>query len=100
VLTWFVLLAGRLILALETTRHIMVSPATRRNSPAQDEFGREPFQHPALANVDKLQARQPRDIVSKEKLAKLALDVGMLEVVRWKPKMVCQLAAPACLTCW
>ncbi|KAL1839095.1 hypothetical protein VTJ49DRAFT_1863 [Mycothermus thermophilus] len=78
---------GRLILSLETTRHIMINPAPARDSPSPDEFGREPFQHPALANVDKLQTRQPQDIVSKEKLTKLAIDVGLPEVVRWKPKM-------------
>ena len=49
---------------------------------------REPFQHPALSNVDKLMTRQPMNIVTKEKLAKLAIDVGLAEVTRWKPKMV------------
>ncbi|KAL2265932.1 hypothetical protein VTJ83DRAFT_5284 [Remersonia thermophila] len=78
---------GRLILSLETTRHIMISPAPARDPPSPDEFGREPFQHPALVNIDKLQTRQPQDIVSKEKLTKLAIEVGLPEVVRWKPKM-------------
>lgn len=68
----------------------MVTPASGRDSPApaQDPFGREPFQHSALANVDKLNLRQPQEVASKEKLAKLAMEVGLLEVVRWKPKMV------------
>lgn len=79
---------GRLILALETTRHIMVTPGAARDSPVRDQFGREPFQHHALANVDKLSTRQPRDFASKEKLAKLAIEVGLPGVVRWKPRMV------------
>ncbi|KAL2190629.1 hypothetical protein L209DRAFT_746907 [Thermothelomyces heterothallicus CBS 203.75] len=78
---------GRLIVSLETTRHIMVTPAPAQGSPTQDSFGREPFQHSALANVDKLSSKQPMDVVSKEKLAKLAIEVGLPEVVRWKPRM-------------
>ncbi|KAK4153665.1 ribonuclease-III-like-domain-containing protein [Chaetomidium leptoderma] len=78
---------GRLIVSLETTRHIMVTPTSTRDSPIQDQFGREPFQNSALANIDKLSTRQPQDIASKEKLAKLAMDVGLPEVTRWKPKM-------------
>ncbi|KAL2019165.1 hypothetical protein VTK56DRAFT_10037 [Thermocarpiscus australiensis] len=78
---------GRLILSLETTRHILVTPASAPQSSPEDPFGRQSFQHPALANVDKLNTRQPQDIVSKEKLAKLAIDVGLPEVVRWKPRM-------------
>ncbi|KAK4239552.1 ribonuclease-III-like-domain-containing protein [Achaetomium macrosporum] len=76
---------GRLIVALETTRHIMVTPASSREFP--DEFGREPFRHHALANVDKLNVRQPQNIASKENLRKLAIDVGLPEVIRWKPRM-------------
>jgi large subunit ribosomal protein L15 len=47
-----------------------------------------PFEHPALANVDKLSLRQPQDIIRKEKLAKLAVDIGLPEVIRWKPRLV------------
>ncbi|KAK4096708.1 hypothetical protein N658DRAFT_501276 [Parathielavia hyrcaniae] len=77
---------GRLIVSLETTRHIIVAPTPARDPP-RDPFGREPFQHSALANIDKLNAKQPVNVVSKEKLAKLAVDVGMPEVIRWKPRM-------------
>ncbi|KAG7288467.1 hypothetical protein NEMBOFW57_004820 [Staphylotrichum longicolle] len=77
---------GRLIVSFETTRHIMVTPAAAREA-AEDSFGREPFKHSALANVDKLNTRQPQTVVSKEKLAKLAIDVGLAEVTRWKPRM-------------
>ncbi len=79
---------GRLIVSFETTRHIMVAPATGPFSPLPDQFGREPFQNSALANVDKLHARQPQEVASREKLAKLAMDVGLGEVTRWKPRMV------------
>lgn len=75
----------------------MVTPANARDPPTQDSFGREPFQDPALANVDKLNVKQPMDVVSKDKLAKLAIDVGLPEVTRWKPRMVCGVAI--CLGC-
>ncbi|KAK4130362.1 hypothetical protein BT67DRAFT_445726 [Trichocladium antarcticum] len=79
---------GRLIVSLEATRNIMVMPALgAQDSPIQDPFNREPFQHPALANADKLSSRQPQDMVQKDKMAKLAIDVGLAEVIRWKPRM-------------
>ncbi|KAK3984430.1 ribonuclease-III-like-domain-containing protein [Cladorrhinum sp. PSN332] len=76
---------GRTILSLETTRSILVSPAPAEMFPLEDT--REPFEHPALANVDKLITKQPMTVVTKEKLAKLAIDVGLAEVTRWKPRM-------------
>ncbi|KXX75563.1 Ribonuclease 3 [Madurella mycetomatis] len=80
---------GRQILALEATRSILVSPvqAGQAEQTIEDPFGREPFQHPALANVDKLNTRLPQDIAQKEKLAKLAIDIGLPEVIRWKPRL-------------
>ena len=76
----------------------MVTPVALEESPIQDPFGRQPFQHSALAKVDKLNARQPQDIASKEKLAKLAIEVGLPEVVRWKPRMVCHGCREHCCT--
>ncbi len=67
----------------------MVTPGPPQDAPIRDRLGREPFQHSALANVDKLNTRQPQDVASKDRLAKLAIDVGLAEVIRWKPKMVC-----------
>jgi len=68
----------------------MVTPGSHQDAPTGDRLGREPFQHKALANVDKLNTRQPQDVASKDKLAKLAIDVGLAEVIRWKPRMVCR----------
>jgi len=64
---------GRQILALEAARSILITPTESLPEVKHvDKFGREPFEHPALANVDKLNARQPADIIHKDKLAKLA----------------------------
>lgn len=89
---------GRMILAAETTRTIMSRPATNPQSPHEsadvvtrealaDPYGREPFSHPALDNVDKLTTAQPHHYASPEKLSRLARDVGLAAVVRWKPRM-------------
>ncbi|KAJ4286861.1 hypothetical protein N0V88_007873 [Collariella sp. IMI 366227] len=78
---------GRLIIALETTRTVMVTKNPFEGPATPDRYGREPFQHRSLANVDKLGERHPRDVASKEKLTKLAMDIGLTDVVRWKPRM-------------
>ncbi|KAK4160550.1 ribonuclease-III-like-domain-containing protein [Cladorrhinum sp. PSN259] len=77
---------GRTILSFETTRSILVSPALA-DMPSPFEDDRVPFQHPALENIDKLIHKQPMNVVTKERLAKLAVDVGLAEVTRWKPRM-------------
>ncbi|KAK4184331.1 hypothetical protein QBC35DRAFT_506160 [Podospora australis] len=79
---------GRNILALETTRSVLVSPL-KSEIKVLDLHNRQPFHHPNLANCDKLIATQPQDLISKHKMTKLATNVGLMEVTRWKPKMVC-----------
>ncbi|CAK7216833.1 hypothetical protein SCUCBS95973_002942 [Sporothrix curviconia] len=76
---------GRMILALESTKAIMASPAVPAH-PA-DVHGRTPFSHPALDNVDKLAAVRPHHFASPERLAALSSEVGLADVVRWKPRM-------------
>ncbi|KAK5655635.1 hypothetical protein OQA88_5566 [Cercophora sp. LCS_1] len=78
---------GRHVLALETTRSILVSPVAPDATHPEDSFGREPFKHPALDSVDKLSWTQPQDIIQKEKIARLAQEVGLPEVLRWKPRL-------------
>jgi len=80
---------GRQILALEATRSILVTPV--ESLPAAqnlDKYGRVPFKHPALTNVDKLNVKQPQDIIHKDKLSKLAREIGLPQVIRWKPRLV------------
>ncbi|KAK4226009.1 ribonuclease-III-like-domain-containing protein [Podospora fimiseda] len=83
---------GRCILGVETTRSILVTPAPVETDPSIED-DRVPFEHPALANVDKLITRQPMTILTKERIARLAIDVGLAEVTRWKPRMPENLAA-------
>jgi hypothetical protein len=79
-------LSGRQIIALETTRSILTSPVL--NEPIVDKYGRTPYSHAALANIDKLIYTQPLDIMDKTKIARMGIDLGLLTVMRWKPRMV------------
>jgi len=71
----------------------MLSPAVSGDE-RPDPFGREPFQHPSLRNVDKLGVHDPREITAPERIAKIATEAGLKEIVRWKPRLVRQLLLP------
>ncbi len=49
---------------------------------------RQPFEGPGLRSVENLSQHQPSDLFTPEKMGKLAIDTGLSEVVRWKPRMV------------
>ena len=72
---------------MEATKEI-VSKAPLKGSRTADEHGRTPFVHEQLASVDNLSVQGPKDVVGKEKLYALATNAGMLDVVRWKPRLV------------
>ena len=77
-------------LIMETTKSI-VSKAPMEGARAEDEFSgeRQPFEHEQLLPVDNLSVENPREVSGKEKLYALAAEVGMLKVLRWKPRLVC-----------
>ncbi|KAI0392844.1 RNase III domain-containing protein [Xylariaceae sp. FL0594] len=79
---------GRQICALEATQ-LIVNSAPNPDNATADPYAdmREPYQDPALRSLDNLTSTQPSDIFDREKLAKLAVDTGLSEVVRWKPRM-------------
>ncbi|KAJ2987072.1 hypothetical protein NUW58_g4705 [Xylaria curta] len=79
---------GRQILIKETTESIINSPPKYDNM-AADPYAekRQPFEDPTLRNLDNLSGIQPSEILAIDKLAKLAVDTGLSEVVRWKPRM-------------
>ena len=74
-------------LIMETTKGI-VAKEPIKGSIEPDEFDRQPFQHPQLQSLDNLNMEGPKDIAGKEQLYKLAADVGLIDVVRWKPRLV------------
>lgn len=80
-------LMGRLTLVMEATKEI-VSKAPLKGSRQTDSLGREkPFEHEQPASVDNLNVESPKDLVGKEKLFDFAFSMGLLDVVRWKPRL-------------
>ncbi|KAI0848598.1 RNase III domain-containing protein [Daldinia vernicosa] len=79
---------GRQICVFECTQSIINSPSSYKGT-EDDPFAdrREPFEDPALRGIDNLFETQPSDVFDLKKLAKLAIDTGLTEVVRWKPRM-------------
>lgn len=73
---------------MEATKDI-VAKEPLKGAVQADEFDRTPFEHPQLLSIDNLNVEGPKDIAGKEKLYALALEVGLIDVVRWKPRMVC-----------
>ncbi|KAH7145886.1 ribonuclease-III-like-domain-containing protein [Dactylonectria estremocensis] len=80
-------LVGRMALIMETTKDIVAKEAMPE-AKVTDEFHREAFSHPQLDSINNLTVEGPRDIVGKEKLYDLAIEVGLIDVVRWKPRLV------------
>ncbi|CAI6096672.1 hypothetical protein V2G26_016421 [Clonostachys chloroleuca] len=81
-------LMGRMTLVMEAAKDI-VSQEPLPGAKAIDEFEseRQPFESPQLSQVDNLNVRTPQTVASKESIYKLAQSVGMLNVVRWKPRL-------------
>ncbi|KAI1305634.1 RNase III domain-containing protein [Xylaria venustula] len=79
---------GRQICNKEAMESIITSPPKYENMPA-DPYAekRQPFEDPGLRGLDNLSDNQPNDIFTPEKLTKLAMDTGLVDVVRWKPRM-------------
>ncbi|KAI0145163.1 RNase III domain-containing protein [Xylariaceae sp. FL1272] len=77
---------GRQICIQEAVQYIINSPkAELPNDPYSDL--RKPVQDPALRNVDNLAKTQPSDIWVLPQMARLALDTGLSDVIRWKPRL-------------
>ncbi len=56
---------------------------------AQDDgLNRIPFKHPSLDGIENFARYSISEITSKERIATLALQIGLNDVVRWKPKNV------------
>ena len=54
----------------------------------QDEYGRYPFDHPALHGLLNLTTPVKADILDKGRLYSLSDKYGLLQVLRWRPKRV------------
>jgi large subunit ribosomal protein L15 len=76
---------GRTALIMECAQWIS-SSAPRPGSTVMDKHGRTPFRNRSLEMCDNLNVLQPLNVISREKIQKLALNVGLDKVLRWKPK--------------
>ncbi|CEJ83957.1 hypothetical protein VHEMI03320 [[Torrubiella] hemipterigena] len=83
---------GRMTLMMEATKTI-VSKQPAAAAKISDEFDRQAFAHEQLDPVDNLNLEGPNDLVGKDQLYKLAKSVGMLNVLRWKPRRPDKLSA-------
>ena len=54
-----------------------------------DQHGREPFVHPATATAEVLLSKRKGYLTFKKPLARVAAQYGIPDIVRWKPKYVC-----------
>lgn len=80
---------GRRILNLQTTLALLHSPvATQTQSLPDPQDGNQPFTHPALEGLANLGDVQVGDVLTKKRLARLATQMGIPEIMRWKPKNV------------
>ena len=78
--------AGKFTLMMEASKMI-IAQEPRPSDPAK-RGARKPFQHEQLAGIDNLSLQNPRDFLDKEKVYKLAEATGLLDVLRWKPRLV------------
>lgn len=78
---------GRLTMVMEATKEI-VSKESLDGSIFPDQFDRTPLEDDQLLSVDNLNVMGPRDIIGKDKLYQLANNAGLMDVVRWKPRLV------------
>ena len=73
---------------LQTSLALLHGASATDISPARDQFGREPFQHPALQSLNGLSDRAKAIVLEKHRMASLAERYGLDSVIRWKPKKV------------
>ncbi|KAH3905479.1 hypothetical protein HBH56_218300 [Parastagonospora nodorum] len=75
---------GRRIVELQTSQALISSPQEAQAE--TDEFGRIPFQHPALIGLQGLSDEAQSKILDKARLAQIAERYGLDKVTRWTPK--------------
>ena len=57
----------------------------------KDPYGRKPFKHPALEGVESLTGNAREVLTHHHRLAQIAQDYGLFEVIRWVPRKVWQI---------
>ena len=81
-------LAGKRILELQISLALFHGSSATPFAETQDEYGREPFRHPALDGLAGLSVESKYQIFDVKRTARLAENYQLDSVVRWKPKNV------------
>ena len=67
----------------------MSLPASSSSSSmSEDAYDREPFVHPDLERLNRLIEQPIPDMLNLDAVATVARQAGLIQVLRWKPKMV------------
>jgi large subunit ribosomal protein L15 len=77
---------GRRIVELQTSQALLNSP--QEAQPTIDQYGRKPFQHPALNGLQGLSDEAESKVLDKARLSQIAERYDLDKVTRWKPKRV------------
>jgi len=87
--------AGRRILEHQTMLSLLYqdTPVQVRDLQTNSGDEREPFDHPALRGLENLKSSSMLHAVKKQRLARLAGQLGLTDVVRWIPRMVSPITA-------
>ncbi|KAL8774926.1 MAG: hypothetical protein Q9194_003888 [Teloschistes cf. exilis] len=79
---------GKRIIELQASLSLIAGSTTTPEPAQLDEYGREPFKHPALTGLAGLTRDRKVMVISKTRMAQLANKYGLMQVLRWKPKKV------------
>ncbi|RDI76741.1 hypothetical protein Vi05172_g13277 [Venturia inaequalis] len=84
---------GKRIVELQTSFLLVAAPRDPTVPKGPDQYGRTPFEHPALDGLTNISDRMKADILSKSRLAQLAREYKINRVMRWAPRDAENLAA-------
>ncbi|KAF6218827.1 hypothetical protein HO133_005370 [Letharia lupina] len=82
---------GKRIVQLQTSLTLFHSSSATPFPETQDQYGREPFRHPALDGLAGVSAESKEQILRTGRTAQLAEKYGLNTVVRWKPRTMANL---------
>ena len=81
-------LAGRRWIDLQTVLTLLHRSSAAPLPEAQDQYGREPFRHPALDGLAGLRLESKSQVLNHRSFARLAVNYKLDTVMRWKPRRV------------
>lgn len=79
---------GKRIVEMQINAAVVNMPRPESQSSEADDYGREPFEHPALEGLLNLTAPFKARALDKRRLYELSVKYGLPRVLRWRPKKV------------